>query len=120
MAYTLQHDVWKLPIKFQDPTVFSCRGKCDGNLCNGRKDGRKDGRTDGHPYHYIPPTFQVGNMGQGDLMLVLMLTGTQDPSTDQTSALYDLWWQRYGLNKKALQTNKPNAISPSQLHWARG
>ena len=29
MAYTLQHDVWKLPIKFQDPTVYSCWEKCD-------------------------------------------------------------------------------------------
>ena len=45
MAYTLQYDVWKLPIKFQDPTVYSCWEKCDGNLCNRRTDGRKDGRT---------------------------------------------------------------------------
>ena len=21
---TLQYDVWKLPVKFQDPTVYSC------------------------------------------------------------------------------------------------
>ena len=24
MAYTLQYYVWKLPINFQDPTVYSC------------------------------------------------------------------------------------------------